>query len=92
MSQWRVKCAKLTQQVKDNSEVLLDLSKMVYGSAESIFQDATFLTEDEARELHNQYASLSDQLDQIVPTINRIARVARGLKWKRIGKTSQGSA
>ena len=77
MKDWRVKCTIIAKHIKQNADVLLDLSKAIHNSADLILSGATDLDQDEAREAHLKYASLLDQLDDLVPKVNALARVAR---------------
>jgi hypothetical protein len=77
MKDWRVKCVTIARHIKENADVLLDLSKAIHNSASLIYSGASDLDQDEAREVHLKYASLLDQLDDAIPKINTLARVAR---------------
>jgi hypothetical protein len=83
MSEWRLKSTKLANACAQNADVLKDLSVMVHNSCSLIFTGVTSYSEQEAREKHQYLASLRDQLDQVVPIVNRIARVARSINAKR---------
>jgi len=76
---WRPKAAKLAESSKLNADVLVDLSKMILRSCTIINDRATKYTPEEARSKHLRLASLRDQLDQVVPIVNRISRVARSI-------------
>lgn len=79
MRDWRPRSAKLAESCKLNADVLVDLANMVLGSCKLINDRATKYTEEEAKDKFKKLASLRDQLDQVVPIVNRISRVARSL-------------
>lgn len=78
-AKWWKKCVKLAEDSNSNAMVMLDLCAQIYGHTKQIHDGMNKLSEDESRELHNRLASLRDQLDQVLPRINSIARVARNL-------------
>ncbi len=78
MSQWRIKCAKLTSQIRGKSARLFDMTTHLGLHADDLHDTGLRYTENEARERHNKLAALNDQYDQAIVIVNRLVRVTRG--------------
>jgi hypothetical protein len=79
MKDWYKKCNDLTEASHSNSMVMLDLCAQIHGHTKRLYEKSPDLTNGEARDLHNKLASLKDQLDQVLPRINTIARTVRNI-------------
>jgi len=80
MSEWWKKCAKLTEDAHLNSMVLLDLCAQIHGHTKRLYDKVNDLSEPDARDEHNKLASLREQLDQVLPRINALARTVRNIQ------------
>ena len=79
-SKWWKKCVKLTEDSHSNSMVLLDLCAQIHGHTKRLHGEINDLSEADARDKHNKLASLREQLDQVLPRINALARTARNIQ------------
>jgi hypothetical protein len=79
-SKWWKKCAKLIEDSHSNSMVLLDLCAQIHGHTKRLYETMNLLSEANARDVHNKLASLREQLDQVLPRINALARTVRNIK------------
>ncbi len=79
MSKWWTKCVKLAEDAHSNSMVILDLCAQIQHHTKRLHEGCGVMSENKARNIHNQLASLREQLDQVLPRINAIARTARNI-------------
>ena len=79
-SKWWKKCSKLTEDAHSNSMVLLDLCAQIHGHTKRLHDKMNDLSETDAIHNHLKLASLRDQLDQVLPRINAIARTVRNIQ------------
>jgi hypothetical protein len=82
-SKWWKRCVKLTEDSNSDSMVILDLCAQIYGHTKRLHNKVNDLSEADARLTHVKLASLRDQLDQVLPRINAIARAVRNITWLR---------
>ena len=79
MSKWWKRCVKLTEDSHSDSMVILDLCAQIHGHTKRLCDKANDLSEPDARLIHIKLASLRDQLDEVLPRINAIARTVRNI-------------
>jgi len=71
---WRVKCAQLSREIRDKADTINQQTFRILSRASTTHDDVLRYTEDEARDNYRRLASLNDQLENLIPTVNRIAR------------------
>jgi hypothetical protein len=75
---WRAKCVGLSNSVNEKAGRLKKCAEEIAHRADQIRLTITWFTEDDARDNYRRLASLNDQLDNVIPTVNRIARGSHG--------------
>ncbi len=80
---WRTKCVELSREIQKKADVLNKETFRILSRASTTYDDTTRFTEDDARDNYRKLASLNDQLDNVIPTVNRIARGSYGLLRSR---------
>jgi hypothetical protein len=75
---WRTKCVGLSNSVNKKAYLLKQCAEEIAHRADQIKMTINIFTEDDARDNYRKLASLNDQLDNVIPTVNRIARGTYG--------------
>ena len=74
MSHWKQKCGRLSNKLKKQHHELTIIMNRFSTQVGYIYTASNQLSEESARAFYPRLASLTDQLEKLIPTLNRIAR------------------